>query len=147
MDHVEWGPSVRMAAIFFQRPNSQNVFRPARSAATSEPAAGSKQPHDQQQDDGADRRIEDLAHEAGADGNAELRKQQTGDQRAEHTDDNIADDAKAGAADDLPGEPACNQADEQNNEKALIGQLHQNSPSWSTRFLRAASEPIDNRQM
>src|SRR5216683_1586616 len=113
MDHVEWGPSVRMAAIFFQRPNSQNVFRPARSAATSEPAAGSKQPHDQQQDDGADRRIEDLAHEAGA-------------------------------ADDLPGEPACNQADEQNNEKALIGQLHQNSPSWCTRFLRAAAEPIDN---
>src|SRR5713101_4108173 len=144
MDHVEWGPCVRMVPIIFQRPNSQNVVRPARDAAASEPAAGSKQPHDQQQDDGPDRRIEDLAHEAGADGNAELWKKQTGDQSAEHTDDNNADDAKAGAAHDLPGEPACDQADKQNNEKALIGQSHQNSPSWCTRLLRAASEPIDN---
>src|ERR1700730_14599690 len=143
MDRVEWGPSVRMAPIF-STSDFANSFRPARDAAASEPAAGPKQPHDQQQDDGADRRIQDLAHEAGADGNAEFRKQQTGDQRAEHTDDNIADDAKAGAAHDLPGEPACDQADKQNYEKALIGQLHQNSPSWCTRFLRAASAPIDN---
>src|ERR1700681_2040068 len=145
MNHVEWGPSVRMAPIFSTTEFAKCFSAGARDAAASEPAAGSKQPHDQQQDDGADRRKDDLAHKAGADGNAEFWKQQAGDQRAEHTDDNIADDAEDCAADDLPGEPACNQADEQNNEKALIGQLHQNSPSWCTRFLRAGSEPIDNR--
>ena len=57
-----------------------------------------------------------------------LRKQQAGDQRAGDTDENIADDPKAGAAHDLSGQPARNQADEQNNENAFIGHLHQNSP-------------------
>src|SRR5258705_47891 len=51
-------------------------------------------------------------HEAAADGNAELWKQQTGDQRARDTDENVADDPEAGAAHDLPGQPARNQADE-----------------------------------
>src|SRR6266403_4177705 len=72
----------------------------------SEPAAGSNEPHHQQEQDGADRRIDDLPHEAGADGNAELWKQQTGDQRAGDTDENIADDPKAAAAHDLSGHPA-----------------------------------------
>ncbi len=44
--------------------------------------------------------------------NAEPRKQQAGDQRAGDTDENIADDAKAGAAYDLSGQPARDQADE-----------------------------------
>src|SRR6267143_3610588 len=113
--------------------------------ATSEPAAASEQPHDHQQNDGADRGIKDLAHQAGADGDAEPWKQQAGDQRAGDTDENIADDPKAGAPHDLSRQPACNQADEQNNEKAFIRQSHGNFPRWFTPFLRAAFEPIDNR--
>jgi hypothetical protein len=77
-----------------------------------EAAAGSNQPNNQQKYDSADRGIDDLPHDAAADGNAELWKQQTGDQRAGDTDENIADDPKAGAAHDLSGQPACNQADE-----------------------------------
>jgi len=112
--------------------------------ATSEPAAASEQPHDHQQNDGADRGIKDLAHQAGADGNAEPWKQQAGDQRAGDTDENIADDPKAGAAYDLPRQPACNQADEQNNENAFIGHAHKDFPPLVTSFLPAAFEPIDN---
>src|SRR5258705_11958701 len=100
--------------------------RPRPLATTSgiavlEAAAGSDQPNDQQKYDGADRGIDDLPDDPAADRNAELWKQQTGDQRAGDTDENVADDPKAGAAHDLPGQPACNQADEQNNKNAFIG--------------------------
>ncbi len=43
---------------------------------------------------------------------AELRKQIARDQRAGDADENIADDAEAGAAHDLAGQPAGDQADE-----------------------------------
>ena len=55
---------------------------------------------------------------------AESRKQQAGDERAGDADQNIADDAEAGAAHDLSGQPARNQADEQDNKKSLVGQHH-----------------------
>src|SRR5450759_137612 len=75
-------------------------------------AAGSNKPYDQQENDGADRGIDDLRDEAGADVDAKLRKQIAGNQRAGNTDENIADEPKAGAAHDLSGQPARNQADE-----------------------------------
>src|ERR1700743_2069140 len=76
------------------------------AAAAAEPA------HYQEQDDGADRRIDDLENEAGTEPKAKPRKQQARDQRAGDADQNIADNAKTGAADDLAGEPARHQADE-----------------------------------
>src|SRR5882672_11875115 len=127
MKRTKWGRLSRRPHCFSNRDFGKNT-RP--TAAASEPAAASKkQPHDEQQDDGADRGIKDLAHEAGADGDAEPWKQQAGDQRAGDTDENIADDPKAGAAHDLPGQPACDQADEQNNENAFIGHVHRNFPT------------------
>src|SRR5712691_12673967 len=75
----------------------------SRTAPRSETAAGSDQPHDQQQDDRADRGIDDFRHKAAAEMNAEPWKQQAGDQRAGDADENIADDAKAGATDNLTG--------------------------------------------
>ena len=68
--------------------------------------------------------------------NAELGKQEAGDQRAGDADEDIADDAKAGAAHDLAGQPARDQADEQNNEKAFIGHVHRTTPPG---FVRAIS--------
>jgi len=53
---------------------------------------------------------------------------QAGQQRAGNADQNIADDAKAGATDDLTGDPARHQADEQDDQKAFVGQIHENSP-------------------
>src|ERR1700682_2718242 len=103
----------------------------------SEPAAGSNQPHDQQQHDRADRGIDDLRNETGADVNAKFGEKQTGDQRAGDADQNVADDPKARAAHDLAGQPASHQADEQNDENAFIGQYHKNFPRWyATCFAR-----------
>ena len=69
------GPSSRTGPISFD------------GSYGSETAADPDQPDDQQQDDGADRRIDDLRDEAGAEMDAELRKQQAGDQRAGDTDE------------------------------------------------------------
>ena len=57
-----------------------------------------------------------------------LGNSQAGDERAGDTDENIADDAKAGAAHDLSGQPARDQADEQNNDNAFTRHMHENSP-------------------
>src|SRR5882724_12100151 len=107
----------------------------------SEAATGPNQPDDQQKDDGADRGIHDFRHEAGAETNAELRKQEARDQSAEDADDDIAEDAEAGATDDLTGKPARNQADEQNDQQAFVGQIHETPPGHARRT-GAASESL-----
>jgi len=81
-----------------------------RSDGPARNGAGSDQPHDQQQQDGSDCGIDDLRDQAGADVNAEFRKQKACHQRAGDADENVADDAKAGAAHDLAGEPAGDKA-------------------------------------
>ena len=96
----QWGRPFRDGPIF-NRTKTPRQKRPP-----------SKQPHDQQQHDGADRRIDDLGYETDAEVDAEPWKQQARDKGAGDTDENIADDAKAGAAHDLSGKPARNQADE-----------------------------------
>ena len=113
----EWGPSYGTAPIVF---NDHVLDRELETAA--------EQPHDQEQHDGADRGIDDLRYETGAEMDAQSRKQQAGNQRAGNTDDEIADQPKAGAPYHLSGQPARDQADEQNNQNAFIGHLHQNSP-------------------
>src|SRR3954451_11315003 len=59
---------------------------------------------------------------------AEFRKQEAGDQRAGDTDENIADDAEAGATHDFSSQPPRHQADEQNNQNAFVGHSHETSP-------------------
>src|SRR5439155_24320335 len=56
-----------------------------------ESSASSHQAHDQKQDDGADRGIDDLRDEPRADANAELGKQETRHQRAGDADQDVAD--------------------------------------------------------
>ena len=75
---------------------------------------------------------------------AKPRKHQARDERTDNTDDNIADDAKAGAANDLSGEPACNQTDEQNNDKAFDSTIALQFPLLLRAVSRAAREPIHN---
>ena len=89
-----------------------------------EPPASSNQAQDQQQNDGADGGVDDFRNQPAAEMNADLREQQARNQRAGDADHNIADDAKAGAADDLAREPAGHQADEQDDENAFVGKYH-----------------------
>src|SRR5271167_2277335 len=99
-----------------------------RLGRASEAAPGSNQPHDQQEQDGADRRIDDFRDEATTDMDTKLWKQITGDQRAGDTDENIPDNAKAGAAHNLSGQPARDKPDEQDNKNAFVRYVHENPP-------------------
>jgi len=74
---------------------------------------------------------------------AEPRKQQARDKRAGDTDQNVADDTEARALNDLAGQPARNQADEQNNDDAFTGQIHGNFPLFCA-LSRVLREPTHN---
>jgi hypothetical protein len=65
-----------------------------------------------------------ISAKARAEPNAELGKQERRYQRAGDANDYVADDAEPGAAHDLAGKPARDQADEQNDENAFVGKLH-----------------------
>ena len=82
-----------------------------RTHEASEAATASDQPYDHQEQNGADRRMDDLPHHTAADCNAELWEEKAGDQRAGNADEDVADDAEAGAAYNLSGQPARDQAD------------------------------------
>jgi PAS domain S-box-containing protein len=83
---------------------------------SSRVSAGSRRPPDQPQQhdqhDGADRRDEDAAAQAAADGHAELAEEEPAQQRAQHADDDVAQDAEAAALHQLAREPARDQADQ-----------------------------------
>src|ERR1700757_1443239 len=109
---MDWGPPAKTAPRSYS--DSDVDVSPS-----LHPAA--KQPHDQEQHDGADRGIDDLRNQPAADMNNELGKQEGGNQRARDADQDVADDAEPRAAHDLAGQPAGDQADEQNNQNAFIG--------------------------
>jgi len=75
----------------------------------------SDQPDDQKQDDGANGSRDDSADNAAAksETDTELRKQHAGDQGTHDADDNIAEQAEAGALHEKAGEPACDGANDQ----------------------------------
>src|SRR5579863_5716313 len=97
---------------------------PGEPQQASKTSAGPNQPHDQQKDNGADRRIDDLRNQAAADVNAKPWEKPAGDEGADNADNDVADDAKAGAAHDLAGQPARDQTDEQNDDKTFTRYVH-----------------------
>jgi hypothetical protein len=78
----------------------------------------------EQQDDGSDSRICDLADHAGAEVDAELRQQPAADERPDYSDNEIAEQSKPGTSHDLPGQPSCDDADHQYDEKTFTRHVH-----------------------
>src|SRR5579871_5058582 len=106
------GPTYIVTTQYLRGSGAGTGPPPSIVKAVLKAAAAPDQPDHQQQYDGADRRIDDFRNETGADVNAEARKQPTGDEGADNADNDIADDAKAGTAHDLAGQPARHQTDE-----------------------------------
>jgi len=78
------------------------------------------QPDHDQQDDRADRRIDDRAYDA-RQTQAKSRQQEAGDKRAEDADNDIANQTKPTAPYDLPGNPSGNRTDKQENYERFYG--------------------------
>src|SRR6185295_9832484 len=80
-------------------------------------ASGSlHQPDKQEQYYRADRRRDDLADNAAAEAEAEKREEPSGDQRADHAEYEIADEAEAAPAHQLAGNPSRDDADDDEND-------------------------------
>ena len=84
---------------------------PTSPPTPSPPASATNEPDDQQQYQRADGGVDDRRNNARAKMDAELRKQPTTDERANDSNDEIADDPKSGALHDLAGQPSGNEAD------------------------------------
>jgi hypothetical protein len=84
---------------------------PSSSPTPSPSASATNEPDDQQQYQRADGGVDDRRNNARAKMDAELRKQPTTDERANYSNDEIADDPKPGALHDLSGQPSGTEAD------------------------------------
>ena len=74
----------------------------------------------------------------------QLLAEEAGNQRAADADQDVADDAEPGAAHDLAGEPARDQADEQDNQNAFVGNLHRKPLLSPPATLPAITERCDS---
>ena len=98
-----------------RRPNScgatngrLRTFPPTRSPS----ASATNEPDDQQQDQRTNGGVDDCRNNSQAKMDAELRKQPTADEGAYDSNEEIANDPKADALQDLAGHPSGGEADE-----------------------------------
>jgi len=96
---------------------------PSAPAPTSAPAASkatSQKPHHKQKQDGANSSIEDRRDDAGTQMDSDLRQQPVANERADNAYNEIADESESNPPDDLSGQPASDNTDEQYDQKTLI---------------------------
>jgi hypothetical protein len=102
---------------------------------------------DHQEQQRADRGVDDRRDKARAKVDAELRQQPGADQRSDDSDDEVADNSEAGAAHDLSGQPSRDEADQENDDETFA--RHDNHPSFLEKnpdwLARAARRARDER--
>ena len=102
------------------RSNNDGPDRPRRpQPAALQIAAAPDEPDDEQQQDRADRGVEDRRDNSDAKMDTEARQQPAPDKGTDNSDDDVTEDAKPGAAHDLAGQPARDQADKQDYQEAF----------------------------
>src|SRR5579863_7047835 len=74
---------------------------PAPAPTAAEAAATAQQPHHKQKQDGANGGVDDRRNNSGPEMDAELRQQPVANERADYSDDEIADQSESGPAHDL----------------------------------------------
>jgi hypothetical protein len=93
-------------------------------AALPAPPPAADEPDDQKQYDRADRGVDDRADEAGAKMKSDPGQEPMADESADNANGEIANQAEAGAADNFAGQPPSDNADNDNNNEALIRKVH-----------------------
>src|SRR5580700_10134306 len=90
------------------------IARAAKSATTAD------EPDDEQQHNGADRGVDDGADNSDTKMNADLRQQPVTDEGADNPDYQVTNDPEPGTLDDLTGEPAGDEPNQQYDEETFI---------------------------
>lgn len=115
---VKFGVLVVLAA------NAQHGSPPTAAPSASPSTATAEKPHHEEQQYRADGGIDDRADDTAAEMDAEPGQQPTAYKGAQDTDDQIADDPESGPANDLTGQPACNETYEQYDQEAFARHIH-----------------------
>src|SRR5215467_4156508 len=105
-----------MAGIGAKDPGLVGHTSPIRSRFTR---SSSDQSENEQKDHRADERADDLTNQSRADVDAEPWQKPAGDEGADDTNDDVADEAKAIPLHDLTGGPACDRPHHQQNNQCL----------------------------
>jgi hypothetical protein len=86
---------------------------PSAAPPASPSAATSKKSHDEEQQYRSDGSVDDCTDHPGTKMDTQLRQQPASDKGAQNPDNDVPNDPKAGAANDLTCQPACDEADKQ----------------------------------
>jgi hypothetical protein len=82
------------------------------------------EPDDEQQYDGADGGVDDRADNSVAKMDSELRQQPVADEGTDNSDYHVTNYAKTRPPDDLAGQPAGNETDQQYDEETFVRHVH-----------------------
>jgi hypothetical protein len=100
-------------------PAAAPTASPAVSPSASPPAAATNELDNQQQHQRANRGVDDRSNNAQTKMDAELRQQPPANEGSYDSDNEVADESKAGALHDLAGEPSCNESDYQYDKETF----------------------------
>jgi hypothetical protein len=97
-------------------------LEPAAPAASGAPTANQSQ--DQQKDDGSNKSVEDEGNYSRPKVNTKSRQQPIANECADQSDQQITDQSEAATLHHPAGQPARNYSNNDDNQKTLIGQVH-----------------------
>jgi hypothetical protein len=92
---------------------------PAPTPAAAKAAAATNQPHDEQEYQRPDRRVDDRRYDTNAKVNTELGQQPVADEGAYDPDEEIPNDSEPGASYDLARQPSRDETDQQYDKETL----------------------------
>jgi hypothetical protein len=102
----------------------QLVALPASPPTPATPTTAAHQPKQQKKHHRANEGVDDQGNDPGAKMDANPRQQPIADKRADQANNQVTDQSKAAAFHDSAGEPSGDNADDQDDKKTLIGQIH-----------------------
>src|ERR1700733_407442 len=100
------------------------LYSPPAPAASVVTAAAANQPEQQQKDNGPDKGVDDQSDDPNTEVNTKLRQQPIADEGADQTDQQIADQSEPATLHHPARQISCDNSDNDDHEKALIGQVH-----------------------
>src|SRR5689334_9619642 len=93
--------------------------------------ATADEPEQEQQHHGSDKGVEDQRDDAGAEMDTEPRQQPVADERTDQANNQIADQSETAAFHHSAGKPSGDNADDQDDQKTFVRQMHGQPPSKS----------------
>jgi hypothetical protein len=110
---------------------SSLVTLPASPPTPATETTAAHQPKQQKKHHRANEGVDDQGNDPGAKMDANPRQQPVADKCADQANNQVTDQSKAAAFHDSAGEPSGDNADDQYDEKTLIGQIHGRPPSMT----------------